>query len=156
MRQRRGPQYRQGGEIPVDPTAALREFRAATDGLTNRLPLGSVECMRAGSVASPHTLALRFLVAGRRIGRDRAWACRFVVWVTNQVDCIWPPEPTSRIALRRAALRAEAVGNECELISLAADTPVAMRAEAEALKVEIANDMSLLAHLESALAKEGA
>ncbi len=152
IRIRRGPQTRLGGEIPVDASPAIRELRQHTDGLSNRLPLASLESMRAGTVGSPHTLTRRYFLAAKRIGLSRAWACRFVVWVTNQVDCIWTPEPTSRIALRRKALRAEAIGDECELVTMAAESPVAMRAEADALKQEIAADMALLAHIEQALA----
>ena len=110
-RQRRGPRQRIGCEVP---DMALEEFRAHTAGLSNRLPLPSLESMRAGTAMNPHTLTRRYLSAARRIGLPREWAQRHLVWLTRTIDSLWPMEATGLEALEHRAMALEAADDAAE------------------------------------------
>jgi hypothetical protein len=80
--------YRPSAELLGVPSESIREeFKQHTDGLSNRLPLPSLEAMRAGTVLSPHGLVRRYLFAGRRIGQPKAWAQKFATFVKNTPIC---------------------------------------------------------------------
>lgn len=90
------------------PSASIREeFKEHTDGLSNRLPLPSLEAMRAGTVLSPHGLVRRYLFAGRRIGQPKEWAQKFATFVQRTVDSLWPMEATPLRVLEERATIAE-------------------------------------------------
>ncbi len=152
MPRRRRRRMRTGGEVPVDLTASIRDFRDATAGLSNRLPLASLEQMRAGTVANPHTLVRRFLMAAKRIGLDKAWAHRHVVvWVERQVDCIWFEAHTPRRVLEVKAMEAEARDDAAEKALDCERSAVRLRARIETLEAEMALDRLNLAALQREL-----
>ncbi len=151
MPRRRRQRRRTGGEVPHDLSGALRDFKDHTDGLSNRLPLASLEAMRAGTVASPHTLLRRYLLSARGIGLPKEWAQRLVTWLQRQVDALWPMECTPLDEMRRRALRAEALANAAELNSLTLGNRECLLAEREALHRELAADTLLIARIDREL-----
>jgi hypothetical protein len=151
MGRRRGPQHRTCIEVPQDLSESIRECRNHTAGLSNRLPLASLEGMRAGTVAGPQTLARRYLMAGKRHGLPKDWGQRFATWVQRTVDCIWPMEPTPLVELRRRALAAESLANHAEYVALTASCRATLEADRDALTREVAADTVLLGEIERKL-----
>lgn len=148
---RRGPHYGTIVEVPQDLSEDIRQFCTDTAGLSNRLPLASLEAMRAGTVANPHSLARRYLIAGRLIGQPKEWAVRFHVWLGRQIDCLWPMEATSLVELRHRALAAEPQANAAELNALIMGSREYLVAERDMLQREIAADTLLIAKIDREL-----
>jgi hypothetical protein len=148
---RRGPRYRLSGETPQWDSESLRFFRALTDGLSNRLPLPSVEAMRAGTVNNPVSLMRRLLFSMRSAGLPKERALRVAVWVQRQVDCLWPMEQTPLRALEEKAMRLEHVAN-CSEKKLALEyNAITLRERIQAQSAEVVADMLVLAKLEREL-----
>lgn len=142
---RHGPRHRISTEVLGEGSDCLREFRSHTAGLSNRLPLRSLESMRAGAVMNPHTLARRYLMAARRIGLSREWAQRFLVWLGHTVDSVWPMEATPLPELERRAMSQENADNLAELAYHAAPCRETLQSRRDTLAREIAADQLLLA-----------
>jgi hypothetical protein len=139
---------RSGKELPQDLSEAHREFATHTHGLTNNLPLNSLEAMRAGNVASPHCLTRRYLMAARRIGLPKVWAQRYATWVQAQVDCLWPQEQTPTEVLAIRAMECEAKDDLAEKRLDIQHTRANLTARIDALQSEIAADQLLLGRLD--------
>lgn len=148
MERRRGPRQGQSREVPLDLTAECREFRRHTEGLSNRLPLASVEQMRAGTVANPYSLARRYLYAGKRLGLPKTWGLRFAVWARRQVDALWIEAHTPRLVLEVKATQAEGVDDLHEKMLDAERSLARYDARIESLTAEIAADHEALAALQ--------
>jgi hypothetical protein len=114
MRDRRGPQMRERQPAPDMDSEGLREFRDATEGLSNRLPLPSLEAMRAGVVNNPITLMRRFLFSMRAAGLPKEKAQRLVVILQRTVDSVWPMEATPLVVLEQRAQALEAQDDAAE------------------------------------------
>lgn len=145
MPHRRGPQYRERQEIPSE---ALVSFRDHTHGLSNRLPLPSLEAMRAGTVISPHGLVRRYLVAARTVGLPKEWALKFGVWCARQIDALWPMESTPLAVLQERAMRAEGEDDVRELRCAMEWNAITLRERIQSLTNEVTADMLCLARLE--------
>src|SRR4051794_40525821 len=85
---KRGPRYRFTQESAQDPSDSFRAFVEHTDGLTGRLRLTGIDGMRRGVSNNPHSLARRYLVAGRTAGLPKSWAVKFHVWLGRQIDAL--------------------------------------------------------------------
>jgi hypothetical protein len=75
-------------------SASNRVFCQQTARLSRRLPLRSVESMRAGKVKSPHVCAHEYLAACRRAGLPRTVGAEFVAFVAGLVDEMWATDRT--------------------------------------------------------------
>jgi hypothetical protein len=145
----RGPRHRKRQEIPSESLVAFRDH---THGLSNRLPLPSLEAMRAGTVMSPHGLVRRYLVAARTVGLPKEWALKFQVWVQRQVDCLWPiPDQTPLRALEEKAMRLEGLDDLCEKRNALESNAITLRERITSLTNEIVCDQLTLAKLEREL-----
>ena len=147
-RQRRGPRHRIGAVIPDSATA---EFREHTHGLSNRLPLPSLESMRAGTVVSPQGLVRRYLVAGRQIGMTKEWALRLHVWVGRQIDALWPMEQTELAVLEQRAMALEAADDAAEKCHDLKHDAATLQVRLSTQSAEIAADQLVLAKLQRRL-----
>lgn len=146
IKRRHGPQYRTRQEIPSE---ALESFRDHTHGLSNRLPLPSLEAMRAGTVMSPHGLVRRYLVAARTVGLPKEWAMKFAVWTERQIDCLWPlVDQTPLRVLEEKAMRLEAIDDVCEKRNALESNAITLRERIVSLTNEIVCDQLCLAKLE--------
>jgi hypothetical protein len=151
-RTRRGPRYAIPRELPDDPSAALREFRDLTAGLSNRLPLPSVEGMRAGTVNNPISLMRRFLVAMRSAGLPKERALRVQVWLQREIDALWPLDATPRRALEEKANRLEYIDGCAEKKLDLEYNAITVRERIQTKSDEVAADLLLLAKLEREMA----
>jgi hypothetical protein len=148
MRDRRGPQYRRVHEIPEEGTV---EFREHTQGLSNRLPMPSVESMRAGITICPQGLVRRYLVAGRTIGLSKEWALRLHVWVGRQIDALWPMEATPLEGLEQRAMAIEAQDDAAEKCHDLKQDAASLQVRLSTQSAEIAADQLVLAKLQRRL-----
>jgi hypothetical protein len=113
--------------------------------------------MMGGSVMNPHTLARRYLMAGKRLGLPKEWGQRLATWLQRTVDAIWldEPTPTDRLALR--AMDLEHRDNCAEKRHDLERSAASLRARIETQQDEVAADQVLLAKMERDLtALEGA
>jgi hypothetical protein len=145
---RRGPRHRFSGQVP---SIASEEFRAHTEGLSNRLPLPSLEAMRAGTVLSPHGLVRRYLLAARRIGLPKEWALKFSVFVSRTIESAWPMEQTPLRVLEEKAMRCEAQDDLCEKRHALESNAITLRERIQTQTAEIVADQLCLARLEREL-----
>ena len=148
---RRGPRYRLSGESSVADSVSLRELREHTAGLSNRLPVKSLEAMRAGFVLSPQGAARRYLMGGHRMGLPRAWGQRFALFIQRTVDSIWLTDATPLHVLRERAIRAEAEDDVNELRCVLNETLENVQAEIDSKSREIACDQEIVAILQRKL-----
>lgn len=144
---RRGPRYRVSGESPQKGSESYRFFREVTDGLSNRIPLPSLEGMRAGTVNNPVSLMRRFFVAMRSAGLPKEPAQRVLVWLTHTVDGLWPLEATPLPELERRAMVQECADDQAELAYHNQRCRETLEARRDALLKEIAADQMLLARM---------
>lgn len=142
---RRGPRYAISPDLPADVSDSLREFRAHTAGLSNRLPLRSLESMRAGTVVNPHTMLRRYLMSARSIGLPRAWALRLSVWLQHTIDSLWTQDATPTPELERREMACEHV-DDCAEKRLDLEKSIdAKRLRLDTLQAEVTAEMTLLA-----------
>ncbi|HEU4589031.1 MAG TPA: hypothetical protein VFS11_10300 [Gemmatimonadales bacterium] len=135
---------------PDSASDALRVFRQQTHGLSQRLPLRSVESMRAGKVRCPHAMAHEYLAACRRAGLPRTVGAEFVTFVAGLVEAMWAGERTpERYALVKEQ-EAENAGNLAELAYLANPCADTRRTLMDHLRREVAAETALLAVLDRA------
>ncbi len=122
-----------------------------TDGLSNRLPLPSLEAMRAGTVNNPVSLMRRWLVAMRSAGLSKEYPQRVEVWLQRQVDALWPLDQTPIAVLREKALRAECEAKIRTLRTLQDESAMAVMDEIQWRSAEMVAKARLLAGLERKL-----
>jgi hypothetical protein len=145
VRNRRGPRYRPALESPAELSADVREFRAHTEGLSNRLAYPSLEAQRAGAVTCLHTHLRRYLLSARKIGLTREWAMRLVVWLQRTVDSLWPQSNTPTRVLEERAMQVEHADN-CQEKKLDLEKSICEKqGRIDTLSAEVAADMVLLA-----------
>lgn len=145
VRKRRGPRYRPPLESSTEASADLREFRSHTQGLSNRMEYPSIEAQRAGAVACLHTHLRRYLMSARKLGIQREWGMRLVVWLHRTVDSIWPQCATPTAELERREMASEHVDN-CREKRLDLEQSIeAKQARIDSLSAEVAAEMVLLA-----------
>lgn len=143
---RRGPRNRIAAESPKDDSAALRELREHTAGLSNRLGLPSLEAMRAGTAWSPQGMIRRYFLAAYRRGLPKSWALRLVEWAHRQADLIWRDrhDQTPLGVLEERAMVKESADDLAELAYHNSRCPERLIARRDALAKEIAADQELL------------
>ena len=143
-----GPQYR----TPEPPDGdSLRFFREETAGLSNRLPLASLESMRAGTVNNPISLMRRFLISMRVAGLPKERAQRIAVWLQREVDAQWPMEQTPLEALEQRAMALEAADNTAEKCHDLKQDAATLQVRLSTQSAEIAGDQLVLARLQRRL-----
>lgn len=146
---RRGPQSRTRQPAADMDSEGVRLFREATEGLSNRLPLPSLEPMRAGMVHNPISLMRRFFFSMRAAGLPKERAQRLVVVLQRTVDSIWPMEATPRTVLEKKAMIAEGIDDLAEKrLDCEKDNATRLRERIQTLTDEITADQICLAQLE--------
>jgi hypothetical protein len=144
--------HRPSMELLGVPSASIREeFKQHTDGLSNRLPLPSLEGQRAGTVMNPFEKARGYLYAGRKIGLPKSWGQHYATYVQRTVDSVWPMEQTSLAVLQERAMRAEGEDDVRELRCAQEKNAITLRERITSLTNEIVADQLCLAALERAM-----
>jgi hypothetical protein len=113
--------------------------------------LASLEAMRAGAVASPHTLIRRYLAAAKRRGLTKEWAMRLAVWVERQIDFMWLDEPTPTDALELRELDAECADDVAEKKLTLHRSLESTRQRLDCLTAEMARERVLAARYQKEL-----
>lgn len=137
-RQRRGPRHRVASLTPQDDPESLRELREHTAGLGDRFDMASFEGMRQGVVKGPQFWIRRYLLTAKGLGLPKSWAVRLALWVSRQVDAIWPMEATPLEALEQRAMALESQDD-------AAEKCHDLKQDVESLRHRLATQMAELA-----------
>jgi hypothetical protein len=128
-------------------TECVRVFRRQTERLSQRLPLRSVESMRAGKVKSPHAVVHEYLAAARRAGLPRQFGAEFLAFTATLVEEMWATEkPPVQYVLTKEQ-DAENACNSAELRFLCDPTDTNRQALRDCLRAEIAAETAALAVL---------